>query len=94
MSMIQKATQIPRDLQTIKFQINSALESEKKQSRKPSEILPTLLGCHQEFLMGHMGWWRPFGLEAELEMADDPVDGLSFFDKRDDSHLATTCGAT
>jgi hypothetical protein len=26
--------------------------------------------------MGHMGWWRPFGLEAELEMADDPVDGL------------------
>jgi hypothetical protein len=27
-------------------------------------------------------------------MADDPVDGLSFFDKRDDSHLATTCGAT
>ena len=44
--------------------------------------------------MGHMGWWRPFGLEAELEMADDPVDGLSFFDKRDDPHLATTCGHT
>ncbi len=43
--------------------------------------------------MGHMGWWRPFGLEAELEMADDPVDGLSFFDKRDDSHLTATCGA-
>jgi len=44
--------------------------------------------------MGHMGWWRPFGLEAELEKADDPVDGLSFFDKRDDAHLATTCGQT
>ncbi len=29
--------------------------------------------------MGHMGWWRPFGLEAELEMADDPVDGCGIF---------------
>jgi hypothetical protein len=29
--------------------------------------------------MGHMGWWRPFGLEAEFEMADDPIDGLRFF---------------
>jgi len=24
--------------------------------------------------MGHMGRWRPFGLEAELEVADDPID--------------------
>ena len=24
-------------------------------------------------------------------MADDPVNGLGLFDKRDDSHLATTC---
>ncbi len=37
---------------------------------------------------------RPFGFKGQLEMADDPVDGLSYFDKRDDSHLATTCGAT
>lgn len=44
--------------------------------------------------MGHMGWWRPFGFKDQLEMSDDPVDGLSFFDKRDDSHLATTYGAT
>jgi hypothetical protein len=29
--------------------------------------------------MGHMGWRRPFGLEAELEMADDPVDGCGIF---------------
>jgi len=29
--------------------------------------------------MGHMAWWRPFGLEAELEMADDPVDGCGIF---------------
>jgi len=29
--------------------------------------------------MGHMGWWRPFGLEAELEMADDPVDVCGIF---------------
>lgn len=29
--------------------------------------------------MGHMGWWRLFGLEAELEMADDPVDGCGIF---------------
>jgi hypothetical protein len=35
---------------------------------------------------------RPFGFKGQLEMADDPVDGLSFFDKRDDSHLGTGCG--
>jgi len=34
--MTQKATQIPRNLQTIKFQINSALESEKKQLAFPT----------------------------------------------------------
>jgi hypothetical protein len=66
--MTQKATQIPRDLQTIKFQINSALESEKKQSRKPSEILPTLLGCHKKPLL--MKRRRPFGFKDQLEMAD------------------------
>ncbi len=31
--------------------------------------------------MGHMGWWRPFGLEAELEMADDLIDGCGTFAK-------------
>ena len=29
--------------------------------------------------MGHLGWWRPFGLEAELEMADGPIDGCGIF---------------
>jgi hypothetical protein len=41
------------------------------------EIFPTLLGCHKMFLMGHMGWWRPFGLEAELEMADDLIPSFA-----------------
>ena len=40
--------------------------------------------------MGHMGWWRPFGLEAELEMADDPVDGCGIFDEGNDLHLTST----
>jgi len=26
-----------------------------------------------------MRWRRPFGLEAEFEMADDPVDGCGIF---------------
>jgi len=29
--------------------------------------------------MGHMGWWRRFGLEAELGVTDDPVDGCGVF---------------
>jgi hypothetical protein len=33
---------------------------------------------------------EPFGLEAELEMADDLIDGFRIFDKRDDFHLAST----
>ena len=45
---------------------------DRKQPHRPSEILPLLLGRHKKFLMGHMGWWRTLGLEAELEMADDP----------------------
>jgi hypothetical protein len=45
--MTQKATQIPRNLQTIKFQINSALESEKKQSRKPSKDKLRELGLEE-----------------------------------------------
>jgi len=39
-------------------------------------------------------WWRwPCSFKCELEMADDPVDDLRLFDKRDDSHLASTRGA-
>ena len=34
------------------------------------------------------GRWS-FSLEVELEMAEDPVNGLRLFDKRDDSHLAS-----
>jgi hypothetical protein len=29
--------------------------------------------------MGHVGWWRQFGLEAELEVVDDPVEGCGVF---------------
>jgi ankyrin repeat protein len=31
---------------------------------------------------------RSLGFKGQLEMADDPVDCLRFFDKRDDSHPA------
>jgi hypothetical protein len=32
---------------------------------------------------------RPLGLEAELEMADEFIDGLRVFDEGDDTHLAS-----
>ena len=43
--------------------------------------------------MGHMGWRRSFGLEAELEMADDPVDGCGIFDEGEEQrHLEIDAG--
>ena len=65
-----------------------------KQPQRVSKIFPALLGCYQQFLLDMMRRRWPFGLERQLEMTDDPVDCLLFFDKRDDSHLTTTCGAT
>jgi hypothetical protein len=38
-------------------------------------------------LVGSMGRWRPFGLEAEFEMTDDLIDGLRIFDEGNDLHL-------
>jgi len=35
-------------------------------------------------------WRRSLGLEAELEVSDDPIDNLRIFDIRDDSHLPST----
>jgi len=35
----------------------------------------------------------PVSFKGQLEVGGDPVDDLRFFDKRDDSHLATTGGA-
>jgi hypothetical protein len=32
---------------------------------------------------------RPYGLECQLEMTDDSVDGFRFFNKRDEAHLAS-----
>ena len=58
-----------------------------------SEILAPLLGCHQKLLLDVLrrGW--PFSLEAELEMADDLIDGCGIFDEGNDLHLAATSGA-
>ncbi len=39
--------------------------------------------------MGCMAWRRTLSLEAELEMADDLIDGLRVFDEGDDTHLAS-----
>jgi hypothetical protein len=55
----------------------------------PSEILPTLLSCHKEFVLDIMRRRWPFGFKGQLEMAHDPVDGFRFFDKRDDLHLTS-----
>ena len=61
----------------------------KKQPQRALKILLTLFSCHQEFLLDTLSWWRPFGLEAELEMGDDAIDDFRLFNKSDDSHLAT-----
>jgi len=48
-----------------------------------------LLSRHQEFLLNELrGRWS-FSLEAELEMADDLIDGLRVFDEGDYPHLAS-----
>jgi len=52
------------------------------------------LGCHQKLLLENTRRRWPFGFKGQLEMSSDPVDDLRFFDKRDDSHLATACGTT
>ena len=70
--------------------MDSALEQIRKAATEALKIYPTLLGCHQDFLLDMMGRRWAFGLESQFEMAEDPVDGLRFFDRRDDSHLVST----
>jgi hypothetical protein len=56
--MIQKATQIPRDLQAVKFKIDSAFESEKNNPESPQKYFPFF---HFRHLADHL---RPtFGRE-------------------------------
>jgi len=43
--------------------------------------------------MGRMAWRRTLSLEAELEMADDLIDDLRIFDKRNDPHPTAICRA-
>ena len=50
---------------------------DREQPKKLSEILPPLLGCHQELLLENTRRRWPCSLETELEMTDD-------------SHLAST----
>ncbi len=46
---------------------------------------------YRGFLLDIMKRRWPFGFKIQPEIADDPVDDLRLFDKRDDSHLSTTC---
>jgi hypothetical protein len=57
-----------------------ALEYIRKAAAGALKILSILLGCHQEMLLNLMRRRRPFGLECQLEMTDDSVDGFRFFD--------------
>jgi hypothetical protein len=43
---------------------------DREQPKKPSEILPFFLSCHQEFLLVNLRRRRPFGFKGQLEMAD------------------------
>ena len=87
--MTQKATQIPQNLQTITFSLDSALEPEKT-SKEAFKNIPRSPRLHQEILLNNTRRRRPFGLECQLEMTDDPVDCLGFLDKRYDVHPAFT----
>ena len=62
----------------------------QKQPHRSSEILPSLLGCHKEFLGAMMMRRRPLRFKAKFEMADDPVDKLWIFNEREDRHPAAT----
>jgi len=63
----------------------------QKQPHRSSEILPSLLGCHKEFLGAMMMMRRrPLRFKAKFEMADDPVDKLWIFNEREDRHPAAT----
>jgi len=70
------------------FKLYSIPESTKRQPQRPSKIF-AMLGCYQGFLLDNLRRRRPFSLKGQLEIADGPVNGLGFFDKRDDSHLAS-----
>lgn len=54
-----------------------------------SEVLPTLFGRHQVFLLDDLRRWRTFGMESEFEVVDDPVNDLMIFDKSDGFHFCT-----
>ncbi|MBN2435634.1 MAG: hypothetical protein JXK07_10255, partial [Spirochaetes bacterium] len=69
------------------FELDFVPESTKN-SHINSEIFLPLPGCHLDFRLDMTWWKRPFRFECQLEMADDPVDGFRFFDKRNDPHPA------
>jgi hypothetical protein len=48
-----------------------------------------LLGYYQELLLDDLRRRRPFSFKGQLEMADDPIDGLRVFDEGDDTHLSS-----
>jgi hypothetical protein len=72
--------------------IDFSLGIDRKKPHKFSEILLTLLGCRQELRLDMMRRRWPFSLKCQLEITDDPVDRLRFFEERDDSHPAATSG--
>jgi hypothetical protein len=44
--------------------------NQKATQKKPSEILPSLLGCYQDILLNNTKRRRPFGFKGQLEIAD------------------------
>jgi hypothetical protein len=62
--------------------------NQKATQKKPSEILPSLLGCYQDILLNNTKRRRPFGFKGQLEIADrlGPAFGremiYSFNDRR------------
>ncbi len=88
--MITRSHQFAQTSPTLSLLIGFSLKIDKKHPQRPSEILPTPLGCHQKLLLDDRGWRRTLGQEAELEMADYLIDGHGVFDEGNDLHPTST----
>ena len=65
----------------------------KQPQKRPSEILPTLLGYHKKLLVYSRDCRRTLFLEGNLEMEDYLIDGFGISDEGDNLHL-TFAGKT
>jgi len=77
--MITKSQPFAKTSPPLSLPIVFSLKIDKKQPQWPSEILATLLSCHQEFLLDYMGWRRTLCLEGNPETVKSTIRGSASF---------------